>query len=152
MKLKPMYSFGKWWKWKISLMGFVYRVVFCLKPSIFWEKCIKLTVLWHQEWDCCTFWKIYGNLFKSAKTMALNSIRLTSMNGTMHKTIWIIKLESIAQVHTWQIQTDKLTHTTYICDTHTQTHITLKTHTCMSSTLLQNFCSICRNCHISCSH
>ena len=22
--LKPMYSFGKWWKWKISLMGFVY--------------------------------------------------------------------------------------------------------------------------------
>ena len=29
--LKPMYSFGKWWKWKISLMGFVYRVVWVLK-------------------------------------------------------------------------------------------------------------------------
>ena len=28
---KPMYSFGKWWKWKISLMGFVYRVVRVLK-------------------------------------------------------------------------------------------------------------------------
>ena len=50
---KLMYNFGKlWWKWKISLMGFVYRVVrvlkkprksFCLKPSIFWENCIKLT-------------------------------------------------------------------------------------------------------------
>ena len=29
--LKPMYSFGKWWKWEISLMGFVYRVVWFLK-------------------------------------------------------------------------------------------------------------------------
>ena len=29
--LKPMYSFGKWWKWKISLMGFVYRVVLALE-------------------------------------------------------------------------------------------------------------------------
>ena len=26
-----MYSFGEWWKWKISLMGFVYRVVWVLK-------------------------------------------------------------------------------------------------------------------------
>ena len=26
-----MYGFGKWWKWKISLMGFVYRVVWVLK-------------------------------------------------------------------------------------------------------------------------
>ena len=52
--LKPIYSFGKWWKLKISLMGFVYRVVWALKPlwiflseslkpSIFWENCIKLT-------------------------------------------------------------------------------------------------------------
>ena len=31
VKLKPMYSFGKWWKLKISLMGFVYRVVWVLK-------------------------------------------------------------------------------------------------------------------------
>ena len=39
------------WKWKHSLMGFVQRVCefekpyesFCLKPSIFWENCIKLT-------------------------------------------------------------------------------------------------------------
>ena len=29
--LKLMYSFGKWWTWKISLMGFVYRVVWVLK-------------------------------------------------------------------------------------------------------------------------
>ena len=29
--LKPMYSFGKWWKWKNSLMGIVYRVVWVLK-------------------------------------------------------------------------------------------------------------------------
>ena len=32
--LKPMYSFGKWWKWKISLMSFiyyVYRIVWVLK-------------------------------------------------------------------------------------------------------------------------
>ena len=43
-------SFGKWWKWKIS-QSFVYGVVrvlkalwiFCLKPLIFWENCIKLT-------------------------------------------------------------------------------------------------------------
>ena len=49
--LKPMYSFGKSWKWKNSLMGFVHRVctsskspvnTFYLKPSIFWENCIKL--------------------------------------------------------------------------------------------------------------
>ena len=31
LSLKPMYSFGKWWKWKMSLMGFVYRVVWVLK-------------------------------------------------------------------------------------------------------------------------
>ena len=31
LHLKPMYSFGKWWKWKFSLMGFVYRVVWVLK-------------------------------------------------------------------------------------------------------------------------
>ena len=24
-KLKPKYSFGKWWKWKISLMGIVHK-------------------------------------------------------------------------------------------------------------------------------
>ena len=51
--LKPMYSFGKWWKWKkFSNMGFVYRVVWILKVlwiflsetiNIFWENCIKLT-------------------------------------------------------------------------------------------------------------
>ena len=29
--LKPTYSFGKWWKLKFSLMGFVYRVVWVLK-------------------------------------------------------------------------------------------------------------------------
>ena len=29
--LKPMYSFGRWWIWKISLMAFVYRVVWVLK-------------------------------------------------------------------------------------------------------------------------
>ena len=29
--LKPMYRFGKWWKLKFSLMGFVYRVVWGLK-------------------------------------------------------------------------------------------------------------------------
>ena len=29
--LKSVYSFGKWWKWQISLMGFVYRVVRILK-------------------------------------------------------------------------------------------------------------------------
>ena len=29
--LKPMYRFGKWWKWKIFLMGVVYRVVRVLK-------------------------------------------------------------------------------------------------------------------------
>ena len=49
--LKPMYSFCKWWKWKISHMGFVYLELhefykpcesFCLEPSIFWENCIKL--------------------------------------------------------------------------------------------------------------
>ena len=32
--LKPMYSFGRWWKWKISLMGFVYRVVWVLKSPV----------------------------------------------------------------------------------------------------------------------
>ena len=26
--LKPVYSLGKYWKWKNSLMGFVYRVVY----------------------------------------------------------------------------------------------------------------------------
>ena len=25
--LKPMYSFGKWWKWKNCIMGFPYRVI-----------------------------------------------------------------------------------------------------------------------------
>ena len=29
--LKPMYSFGRWWKWKLALMGFVYRVVWVIK-------------------------------------------------------------------------------------------------------------------------
>ena len=29
--LKPMCSFGKWWKWKISLMGFIYRDIWVLK-------------------------------------------------------------------------------------------------------------------------
>ena len=29
--LKPRYRFGKWWKWKISLMGFLNRVVWVLK-------------------------------------------------------------------------------------------------------------------------
>ena len=51
--LKPMYSFGKWSKWKISLMGIVCRIVrvlkalwiLCLKPSILWENCIKPTFL-----------------------------------------------------------------------------------------------------------
>ena len=32
--LKPMYSFGKWWKWKISWMAFVYRVVWVLKSPV----------------------------------------------------------------------------------------------------------------------
>ena len=31
LNLKPMYSFGKWWKLKMSPMGFVYRVVWVLK-------------------------------------------------------------------------------------------------------------------------
>ena len=31
LPLKPMYNFGKWWKLKFSLMGFVYRVVRVLK-------------------------------------------------------------------------------------------------------------------------
>ena len=53
--LKPMYSFGKWWKWKISLMGFIYRVVRVLKALWiflsetinFSEKiAIKLTFSW----------------------------------------------------------------------------------------------------------
>ena len=39
--LKPMYSFGKWLKWKISLMGFDYRVVWVLKALwIFLSKTI----------------------------------------------------------------------------------------------------------------
>ena len=51
--LKPKYSFGKWWKWKISLMGIVHKScmssqspceTFCSKPSIFVENCIKLTL------------------------------------------------------------------------------------------------------------
>ena len=25
-QLKPVYSLGKWWKWNISVMGFIYRV------------------------------------------------------------------------------------------------------------------------------
>ena len=33
--LKPMYSFGKWWKWKFSLMGFAYSVVRVLALWIF---------------------------------------------------------------------------------------------------------------------
>ena len=50
--LRPMYSFGKWWKWKFSLMGFVYRVVsrvlktvwiFLSETIKFLENCIKLT-------------------------------------------------------------------------------------------------------------
>ena len=54
--LKPMYSFGNWWKWIFSLMGFVYRVVIVLtamwiflseflKPSNFWENWIKQNIL-----------------------------------------------------------------------------------------------------------
>ena len=51
--LQPMYSFGKWWKWKCSLMGFVYRVVRVLKALCiflsetinFLRNCIKLTFL-----------------------------------------------------------------------------------------------------------
>ena len=39
--LKPMYSFGKRWKWKISQMGVVYRVVWVLKALwIFLSKTI----------------------------------------------------------------------------------------------------------------
>ena len=48
-----MYCFGRWWKWKIYLIGFVYRVVRVLKAlwiffffwnhPVFWENCIKLT-------------------------------------------------------------------------------------------------------------
>ena len=51
--LKPKYSFGKWWKLKISLMGIVHKSctssqspvnIFVRKPSIFLENCIKLTL------------------------------------------------------------------------------------------------------------
>ena len=53
--LKPKYSFGKWWKWKNSLMGIVHKscmssqspvnlFVRTSKPSIFVENCIKLTL------------------------------------------------------------------------------------------------------------
>ena len=51
--LKPKYSFGKWWKWKISLMGIVHKSCmssqrgcesFCSKPSMFVENCTKLTL------------------------------------------------------------------------------------------------------------
>ena len=47
-----MDSFGKWWKWKIPITGFLNRVIwvlykpcesFCLKPSTFRENCINLT-------------------------------------------------------------------------------------------------------------
>ena len=114
--LKPMYSFGKWWKWKKILMGFVYRVVRVLKalwiilsetinilrkvqkltfsgcPRKFYHRVmhiapstghISLTfnmpfklivrrcevVFWCLEWECCTFWKIDGNSFKSTNTI-----------------------------------------------------------------------------------
>ena len=52
--LKSHWSFGKWWKLKFSLrVLFINRVTstssksptgesFCLRPSIFWENCIKL--------------------------------------------------------------------------------------------------------------
>ena len=40
-KLKPMFSFGKWWKLKSSLIGFVYRVIWVLKAlSIFLSETI----------------------------------------------------------------------------------------------------------------
>ena len=116
--LKSIYSFGKWWKWKISLMGFyLYRVVWVLKAlwivfsetiNILSKLHIKLTFLgcprkfYHRvmyiapssghislncnmplklilrrfevvfsclEWECCTFWKIDGNSFKSTNTI-----------------------------------------------------------------------------------
>ena len=107
--LKPMYSFGKWCKWKISLMG-------CMSSKMpvnlfIWnqcENCIKLTfsgcprkfyqrvmniapssghislnfnmpfklilrrfkvVFLCLEWECCLFWKIDGNAFKSTNTI-----------------------------------------------------------------------------------
>ena len=71
--LKPMYSLGKWWKFIISLTGFVYRVVGVLKALwikfggiqkmlvlckflkivmvsdsfvFYWEICIKLNIFW----------------------------------------------------------------------------------------------------------
>ena len=41
--LKPMYSFGKWWKLKISLIGLVYRVISVLKALwIFWSETINV--------------------------------------------------------------------------------------------------------------
>ena len=116
--LKPMYSSGKWWNWKMSLISFVYRVVrvrttspvnlFVWNHQFFWENCIKLTfsgcprkfyhrvmhiapssghislncnmpfklflemcevVYWCLEWECCTFWKIDGNSYKSTNTI-----------------------------------------------------------------------------------
>ena len=116
ISLKPMYSFGKWWKWKISLMGFVYRVVWALKalwiflsetinflrklhktnilgcPRKFYHRVMYIApssghislnlnmlfkfvlrrfevVFWCLEWECCTFWKIDGNSFKSTNTI-----------------------------------------------------------------------------------
>ena len=117
--LKPIYSFGEWWKWKISLIGFVYRVVWVLQALWIFlsetinflrklHKSLKLTflgcppkfyhsvmyiapsrghislnfnmpfklilrrfqvVFWCLEWECCTFWKIDGNSFKSTNTI-----------------------------------------------------------------------------------
>ena len=116
--LKPMYNLGKWWKLKVSLMGFVYRVVRVLKalwiflsetinslrklhktnifgmPPKFYHRVMykapssghislnfnmpfKLNlrrfevVFWYLEWECCTFWKLDGNSFKSTNTILI---------------------------------------------------------------------------------
>ena len=37
---RTLYSFGKWWKWKISRMGFVYWVVWVLN---LWTE-VRLTI------------------------------------------------------------------------------------------------------------
>ena len=111
-KLKPMYSFGKWWKLEFSLICFVYRVVGVLKalwiflsetinflrklhktmPPKFYDRVMYIApssgnislnfnmpfkfilrsfevVFWCLEWECCTFWKIDGNSFKSTNTI-----------------------------------------------------------------------------------
>ena len=110
--LKPMYSFGKWWKLKFSLIGFVYIVVWVLRalwillsetinilrklhktnPRKFYHRVMYIApssghillnfnmpfklilrrfevVFWCLEWECCTFWKIDGNSFKSTNTV-----------------------------------------------------------------------------------